>query len=49
MYWIELYQDILNSVFRHSKENLGFRDYIKPYMSRDKTFADVSGDDLMVF
>lgn len=49
VYWIELYQDILNSVFRHSREDLGFRDYIKPYLSKNKTFAVLSADDFMPF
>jgi predicted ATP-grasp superfamily ATP-dependent carboligase len=49
VYWIELYQDILNSVFRHNRENLGFRDYIKPYLSKNKTFAVLSADDFMPF
>ena len=49
VYWIELYQDILNSVFRHNREDLRFRDYIKPYLSKNKTFADLSTDDFMPF
>lgn len=48
-YWIELYQDVLNSIFRHNKEDLRFRDYIKPYLSKNKTFAVLSADDFMPF
>jgi Predicted ATP-grasp enzyme len=49
VYWIELYKDISNSIFRHGEEDLGIRDYIKPYLSRDKTFADISREDFMPF
>jgi D-aspartate ligase len=49
VYWIELYQDVLNSIFRHNREDLGFRDYIKPYLSKNKTFAVLSADDFMPF
>lgn len=49
VYWIELCQDIFNSVFRHNKEDLGFRDYIKPYLSKRRTFAILSADDFMPF
>lgn len=49
VYWIDLYEDIANSIFRYKEDNLGFRDYIKPYLSRNKTFADVSREDLMPF
>lgn len=47
VYWIELYQDIANSLLRRDKENLGFKDYIEPYLSNDKTFADASKEDFM--
>ncbi len=49
VYWIELYQDVLNSVFRRNREDLRFRDYIKPYLSKNKTFAILSTDDFMPF
>jgi predicted ATP-grasp superfamily ATP-dependent carboligase len=48
-YWIELYQDVSNSIIRHNKEELKFSDYLKPYLSKDKTFADLSRDDFMPF
>jgi D-aspartate ligase len=49
VYWIELFQDIFNSFFRHNREHLGFGDYIKPYLSTNKTFAVLSTDDFMPF
>lgn len=39
LYWIEIYSDLLNTIFRHSRENYTLSDYILPYLSRDKTFA----------
>lgn len=48
-YWIELYQDLSNSILRHSKEDLGLADYIRPYLARNKTFADISTVDFMPF
>lgn len=38
-YWIELYSDLLNSVFRHAKENFSLKEYLAPYLSGNKTFA----------
>jgi hypothetical protein len=49
VYWIELYQDVANSIFRRNKENLGLKDYVKPYLSKNKTFADMSTEDVMPF
>lgn len=49
VYWIEMYQDIANSLLRYDKENLGLKDYIEPYLSKDKTFADLSKGDFMPF
>jgi len=49
VYWIDLYQDILNSISRHNKDSLGFKDYIKPYLSKNKTFAVISREDFMPF
>lgn len=46
VYWIDMYQDILNSVARHGEEKFGFREYVKPYLSKDKTFV-LSTDDLV--
>jgi len=39
MYWIEIYSDLLNTIFRHSKEKYSLREYISPYFSKNKAFA----------
>ena len=49
VYWIEVSKDIAHSIFRHREENLTLRDYISPYFSSSKTFADVSGKDFLPF
>jgi len=49
VYWIELYQDIMNSVFRYREDHLGFRDFIRPYLAKEKTFAVLSKTDIMPF
>jgi predicted ATP-grasp superfamily ATP-dependent carboligase len=49
VYWIELYQDIANFIKRRKMENLGFKDYVRPYLSKNKTFADLSMEDPMPF
>lgn len=49
VYWIDLYEDIANSIFRYKEDKLEFRDYIEPYLARDKTFADVAREDLIPF
>jgi predicted ATP-grasp superfamily ATP-dependent carboligase len=48
-YWIELYADIFNTIFRHRQENIKFSDYLKPYLSRNKAYAIFSLSDLMPF
>jgi predicted ATP-grasp superfamily ATP-dependent carboligase len=49
VYYIEFYADLFNSIFRHNKENFTLRDYIKPYLSKNKTFAVFSSNDLAPF
>lgn len=49
VYWIDLNADIFNSIFRHNQEKLGFRDYVKPYLAKDKTFSVLSKHDIMPF
>ena len=49
VYWIELYSDIFNSIFRHGRENISFRDYLRPYLARNKTFAVFSLFDPLPF
>lgn len=49
LYWIEINSDIFNSVFRHSKENFSFREYLKPYFSKNKTFAIYDRKDMFPY
>ncbi|HWP91262.1 MAG TPA: hypothetical protein VNN20_03560 [Thermodesulfobacteriota bacterium] len=45
VYWIDLNADIYNLTFRRSQENLGIKDFLKPYLARDKSFSVLSLDD----
>lgn len=49
MYWIEIISDLLNSVFRHSKENFRLKDYLQPYLSSDKVYAIFNMKDPLPF
>jgi|SRR3989304_7659240 len=49
VYWIELSKDVSMSIFRHHEENLGLKDYVKPYLSKNKCFADITREDFMPF
>jgi predicted ATP-grasp superfamily ATP-dependent carboligase len=49
VYWIEVSKDISHSLFRHKDDHLGLTEYLKPYMSKNKTFADISGGDFYPF
>lgn len=49
LYWIEIYADILNSVFRHSKEKFSIKEYLSPYLAKHKTFAIYDRRDIMPF
>ena len=49
VYWIELYADISNSIINHNKEDIGLRDYLRPYLARDKTFAVFDIHDMKPF
>ena len=48
-YWIELYRDIYNIIFRSKKEKISFRDYIRPYLSNNKSFAVLTTSDIIPF
>jgi predicted ATP-grasp superfamily ATP-dependent carboligase len=39
LYWIEINSDILNTIFRHSKEHFSIKEYFEPYFAPQKTFA----------
>ncbi len=49
VYWINIYQDIVNTVFRRREERLSLKDFLKPYFAKNKTFAVLSADDIMPF
>jgi hypothetical protein len=38
-YWIEFYADIYNILFNRKKDNIKFKDYLRPYLSKHKAFA----------
>lgn len=49
VYWIELSKDIWFSIFRHNREHLTLSDYLQPYLSKHKTFGDISTKDFTPF
>jgi len=49
VYWINIYQDLVNSVFRRREEYLSLKDFLKPYFAKNKTFAVFSADDILPF
>lgn len=49
VYWIEFLADIKNSILHHNKENFRLHEYLKPYASKNKTFAVLSKNDLKPF
>jgi len=48
-YWIELYTDISDVLFRHHEEEISISDYIKPYLAKNKVFGDLDLHDLRPF
>ncbi len=48
-YWIEIYIDVYNAIFHRKKENFTFREYIEPYLSKNKVFAVFSLHDIKPF
>jgi len=48
-YWIDLWPDMINSLFRHHLEEIRPRDYIGPYLTRNKVFADLNFADPVPF
>ena len=48
-YWIELYTDIKHTVFGHKSEDISLREYTRPYLTRDKTFAVWDTHDMTPF
>lgn len=49
LYWIEINSDIYNTLFKRSEENFTLREYIRPYLSKDKTFSIFKFGDLKPF
>jgi predicted ATP-grasp superfamily ATP-dependent carboligase len=48
-YWIDLYPDISNALWRRKEERISFRDYVRPYLSRNKVFAELDFRDRKPF
>jgi predicted ATP-grasp superfamily ATP-dependent carboligase len=48
-YWIELYADLSNSILQHREESIGPADYLRPYLARDKAFAELDLHDIRPF
>lgn len=48
-YWIELYADLSNLIKRRKKENINLRDYLKPYLDKNRVFADLDFHDMKPF
>jgi hypothetical protein len=48
-YWIEFYADMYNILFNRKKDNIRFKDYLKPYLSKHKAFAVLSLKDPVPF
>jgi predicted ATP-grasp superfamily ATP-dependent carboligase len=40
-YWIDFWTDLYNSLFRRKKEEIGLREYMAPYLARNKVFSDL--------
>lgn len=48
-YLIELYTDLSNSILHHDQEKINLREYVRPYLARDKAFADLDPLDMQPF
>ncbi len=48
-HWIDLYADIKNSFFYFYQENIRFKNYLKPYLNKNKVFAVLNKEDLLPF
>jgi len=49
VYWIDLNSEIYNSIFGFNKERIKLRDFLKPYLTKDRTFAVLSTRDIKPF
>ena len=48
-YWIDLWSDMYNLVTSGDKDDITLRDYIAPYLARNKVFSDLNFADLRPF
>ena len=48
-YWIDLWSDMYNLVASGDIEDISLRDYVAPYLARDKVFSDLKFSDLSPF
>ena len=48
-YWIDLWSDAYNLVTSRDEDKVSLRDYIAPYLARDKVFSDLNLSDLSPF
>ena len=48
-YWIDEYADFYNSILKRRQENIKFRDYLKPYLAKNKAYAIFSVSDPIPF
>ena len=48
-YWIDFWTDLYDSLFRRRKEAIRLRDYIGPYVARNKVFSDLNFEDVKPF
>ena len=45
VYWIEVLEDVSNTLAHHRDECLSLAEYARPYLAARKTFADISARD----
>jgi predicted ATP-grasp superfamily ATP-dependent carboligase len=48
-YWIDFWTDLYDSLFRRRRETIRLRDYIGPYIARNKVFSDLNFEDVKPF
>ena len=49
VYWMNVYEDFRNTFFVKSEEHVTFKEFIKPYLARDKVFGDLDFKDPLPF
>jgi predicted ATP-grasp superfamily ATP-dependent carboligase len=48
-YWIDFWSDLSNSLLRRKNEEISLREYLRPYLTKDKVFSDLNLRDLKPF